>query len=550
MAGEYNQLSHLLLSASSFPPPPGLKFSYGTSGFRSSGSVLSSTLHRAGILAALRSLKTGSAVGLVITASHNQVSDNGVKIADPDGSMMDQSWEPFADQLANAKDPDSLAQLVMDFAKEEGIKLSGNQSAEVLLARDTRPTGEALLKAAKEGISCIIGAVGIDMGIMTTPELHWIVRCWNKGIKASEFDYFKQLSNSFRTLMELAPAENKINKEEKKLIVDGANGVGGSKLEEIIKNIKDLEIIVRNTGKENEGILNEKCGADFVQKDKFAPCGFGPDDLGVRCVSLDGDADRLIYFRLIPSTNNKIEIVDGDKILSLFSIFIQEQLKILKELPAQLGVIQTAYANGASSDFLRQLGLEVILTPTGVKYLHEKALEFDIGLYFEANGHGTILFKESFIERLVGLNAELAEKCPGSEKQKAASRLVAATQLINQAVGDALSGLFLVEAILHNKGWTFQNWCDLYQDLPSRQLKVKVLDRTAITTANAETQVVKPSSLQPLIDTEIAKYKKGRCFVRPSGTEDVVRIYAEAETQESADSLASSVAQHVTQILG
>lgn len=59
----------------------------------------------------------------------------------------------------------------------------------------------------------------------------------------------------------------------------------------------------------------------------------------------------------------------------------------------------------------------------------------------------------------------------GSKKQKAASRLVAVTQLINQAVGDALSGLLLVEAILHNKGWSFQKWCDLYQDLPSRQLK-------------------------------------------------------------------------------
>jgi phosphoacetylglucosamine mutase len=73
--------------------------------------VLGSTVHRAGMVAALRSLKTGSTVGLVITASHNPVCDNGVKIADPDGSMMDQSWEPFANALANAPDPNSLAQV-------------------------------------------------------------------------------------------------------------------------------------------------------------------------------------------------------------------------------------------------------------------------------------------------------------------------------------------------------------------------------------------------------------------------------------------------------
>ena len=65
-------------------------------------------MYRVGILAALRSLKTQSVIGLMITASHNKVSDNGVKIADPNGGMMSQSWEPFADALANAPDPSQL----------------------------------------------------------------------------------------------------------------------------------------------------------------------------------------------------------------------------------------------------------------------------------------------------------------------------------------------------------------------------------------------------------------------------------------------------------
>lgn len=34
----------------------------------------------------------------------------------------------------------------------------------------------------------------------------------------------------------------------------------------------------------------------------------------------------------------------------------------------------------------------VACVPTGVKHLHKKALEFDIGVYFEANGHGTVVF--------------------------------------------------------------------------------------------------------------------------------------------------------------
>lgn len=91
--------------------PAGAKFSYGTSGFRADASLLESTVFRVGILAALRSIQTRSVIGLMITASHNQVSDNGVKLADPSGGMLTQSWEPFADALANAPNPHSLLQV-------------------------------------------------------------------------------------------------------------------------------------------------------------------------------------------------------------------------------------------------------------------------------------------------------------------------------------------------------------------------------------------------------------------------------------------------------
>lgn len=37
----------------------------------------------------------------------------------------------------------------------------------------------------------------------------------------------------------------------------------------------------------------------------------------------------------------------------------------------------------------------VACVPTGVKHLHKKALDFDIGVYFEANGHGTVVYSEN-----------------------------------------------------------------------------------------------------------------------------------------------------------
>ncbi|AES94391.1 putative phosphoacetylglucosamine mutase [Medicago truncatula] len=551
------QKSLLLESSSRFLLSQGVKVSYGTAGFREDASILSSTVYRVGILAALRSLKTQSVIGVMITASHNKFSDNGVKIADPNGGMLSQHWEPFADKLANAPSPQQLLQLINEFVEKERIPFDGVRPAEILLGRDTRPSGEALLEAARQGVTSIVGAVASDMGILTTPQLHWMVRARNKGIKASEQDYFEQLTSSFRCLMDLIPTERKVfDGVNDKLVVDGANGVGGAKLRILHNLLNVLDMEVRNSS-EDEGVLNDGVGADYVQKEKVAPRGFGSKDAGTRCASLDGDADRLVYFSVPPESNAQIDLVDGDKILSLFAVFIREQLSLLNEKEdikncgkARLGIVQTAYANGASTNYLKNLDLEVNLTPTGVKYLHEKAAEFDIGIYFEANGHGTILFSESFIEWLEVRSNMLSSGSKGSEAEKAALRLLAVSKLINQAVGDALSGVLLVEVILKHMGWSIHRWNELYIDLPSRQLKVKVADRTSVVTANAETVVVSPPGLQEAINAETAKYNQGRCFVRPSGTEDVVRVYAEASTQEAADTLANGVAKLVDQFLG
>ncbi|KAL6532541.1 hypothetical protein OROGR_014511 [Orobanche gracilis] len=552
------QRSILLESSSRFPPPPGMKFSYGTSGFRADASVLESTVFRVGVLAALRSIQIGSATGLMITASHNEVSDNGVKMADPSGGMLTQHWEPFANAVANAPDPPSLFQLLDDFIKKENVVLEGAPALEVLLGRDTRPSGVSLVEAAKQGINSIVGVTATYIGLVTTPQLHWMVRAKNKGIEASENNYYDQLLTSFWCLMDYIPQRNHSNNVNDKLILDGADVVGGEKLQKLKAELSSLLAIdVRNCG---EGVLNEGVGADYVQKEKVVPRGFGPADAGIRCASLDGDADRLVYFLVLPNSN-KTDLVDGDKALSLFALFLKEQLSILLNGPedgkkantsyhASLGIVQTAYANGASTDYLKRLGLKVVLTPTGVKYLHEKAAEFDIGIYFEANGHGTILFSHHFLSWLEIRNNQLSSSSKGSDEHKAALRLLAISKLVNQAVGDALSGLLLVEAILQHMEWSIQKWNQLYQDLPSRQLKVKVVDRTAVITENAETVVVSPAGTQEAIDAETAKYPRGRCFIRPSGTEDVVRVYAEASTQEAADNLAHSVVRFVDQYLG
>lgn len=166
--------------------------------------------------------------------------------------------------------------------------------------------------------------------------------------------------------------------------------------------------------------------------------------------------------------------------------------------------------------------------------MHHAALEFDIGIYFEANGHGTVLFGPNYYKWMDTL-LETEDKL----------WFQTLSQLINPAVGDALSDLLLVDLLLQKLQWNLQDWNTLYQDWPSRQLKVKVQDRSLVQCNANETKCIAPSSLQPALEQLMASTEKGRCFVRASGTENVVRVYAEAASRPLADQLATQTAQLV-----
>lgn len=173
--------------------------------------------------------------------------------------------------------------------------------------------------------------------------------------------------------------------------------------------------------------------------------------------------------------------------------------------------------------------LPVKCVPTGVKHLHHAAEHHDIGIYFEANGHGTVLFSRDTLEKLKTHE-------PNTPAQSTAlNHLINLTHLINQTVGDAISDMLLVEVVLTHKSYSGIEWNSLYTDLPNRLVKVVVADRNAFKTEDAERRLVSPHGLQLRIDELVGKFEGGRSFVRPSGTEDVVRVYAEAAIKSQAD---------------
>lgn len=99
--------------------------------------------------------------------------------------------------------------------------------------------------------------------------------------------------------MDLIPSEkSKFNGMNDKLVVDGANGVGGVKLKVLEKLLNVLVIEVRNSG-EDGGVLNEGVGADYVQKEKVAPHGFGSKDAGIRLVFLSFDAKSKVGISIL-----------------------------------------------------------------------------------------------------------------------------------------------------------------------------------------------------------------------------------------------------------
>lgn len=511
---------------------------YGTAGFRTRATELPHVMFRMGLLAVLRSKAKNETVGVMITASHNPEEDNGVKLIDPSGEMLETSWESLATSLANIRD-DDIASLLAKIASASKIDL--DTSAEVYIAHDTRSSSYPLSTAVKEGVDALCGKYKY-YGLLTTPQLHYMVCCKNSlGAygKDTEEGYYEKLTNAFFQLTQLFEPRNKYTSHIK---LDGANGIGAMKIKILQKYIGNaLKINLHNDG--SEGKLNHRCGADFVKVQQKQPDAF-PMEIEERCVSYDGDADRIVYFYL--DSKSRFHLLDGDKISTLVADYLKNLLKAAG-LNINLCVVQTAYANGNSTNYISNvLNIPVACVPTGVKHLHHRAQEDDIGIYFEANGHGTALFSSDTVKKITQVARDSTDK----EKLSAAKKLLYTIDIINQTVGDAIADMLLVESVLQAYDWNVSDWDKLYQDLPNRQLKVKVSDRTVITTTDAERKCVTPQGLQTCIDEIVAKYENGRSFVRPSGTEDIIRVYAEAKTQENADSLAHEVALAVHKMAG
>lgn len=493
---------------------------YGTAGFRTNHKNLEGVAFRCGVLMAMRAINVSKHCGVMLTASHNPSDDNGIKLVDYNGEMIDSKWEVYATKLAQATSFKEFYEIVVALLGDGDVIVNHDDLC-VFIGQDTRSSGNHLASICAQGVNAL-GITPLMTGCVTTPELHFYTYQSNVSPVTKVKTYTHHLIDTFTNL--IGDVGNVSNVDT--LHVDCANGVGTLRLVEMKESLHKvgLELVLYNTG---DGRLNHMCGADYVEKEVKFPCNMENIPEYARCCSIDGDADRIVYFT---KKNDQMELLNGDKIACLFAQFCNVHCEEHEYKP-NIGLIQTAYSNGSSTLFVKNNmpNVNIQCTHTGVVHLHKEAKHFDIGVYFEANGHGTVLFN--------------------NKNTITAQPLFGISQLLSQLTGDAIGNMLAIEYILI-KHTTFRNWITLYKDLYTRQEKIYT-QRNAFETTDFARVCVKPSGLQAVIDIAMSKYanNKVRAFVRPSGTEDIVRLYVEGNNKTSLGEVAILVSEAITDLV-
>lgn len=113
------------------------------------------------------------------------------------------------------------------------LEVDNDKPARVVFARDTRASGSRLVTALTASLTAV-GVEYVDFKYLTTPQLHYIVRCKNtlgtqyEYGQPTEQGYYEKLADAFKRVMKGRSTSGSVT-------VDCANGVGGPKLRELVK---------------------------------------------------------------------------------------------------------------------------------------------------------------------------------------------------------------------------------------------------------------------------------------------------------------------------
>ncbi len=253
----------------------------------------------------------GLPCGIIITASHNKYTDNGLKISGFNGESITSNYEVIFMNLINSND---LMEGVKQSIKEIYKLNAGNKyffrdyKPIVSLACDTRRSSPKLVKIAEECLT-IYKSLFHYYGVLSTPALQFLTflnqilfRKINSVLSQFYFvkeieywNFFKGVYFAFDNFSQQFFELPKESKYENRMLIDCANGVAGYIYGNIINILDDkIETKFINSNYEKFENLNEKCGAEHLHKSRSLPANY-PDTKFTKNVSFDGDVDRIIY---------------------------------------------------------------------------------------------------------------------------------------------------------------------------------------------------------------------------------------------------------------
>jgi phosphoglucosamine mutase len=226
--------------------------------------------------------------------------------------------------------------------------------------------------------------------------------------------------------------------------------------------------------------INDSCGATAPQM----MCEAVRQEKAHVGIAFDGDADRVVF------ADENGTVVDGDQIMALMAADWQE-----RRLLQGGGIVATHMSNLGFERYLNQRGLELIRTSIGDRYVAEAMRDAGCNLGGESSGHVILSdYATSGDGLLTALQVLLVLKL----KQQPASQVLTVFKPLPQI----LKNVKLPPALLE---------CTEAQDVMNAARK----------------------SLE----------NKGRLLVRPSGTEPLIRIMAEAEDEKFATQVVNSIAE-------
>jgi phosphoglucosamine mutase len=388
-----------------------------------------------------------------------------------------------------------------------------SKGGRVFVGRDTRASGEELEEAFGRGVVAA-GGNAVLAGVLPTPAVALLALDLGAVISAShnppEYNGVKLFDGEGRKLTDAAEEEI-----EALLSEDGPPGGGGrvdhvavateSYLEHIVErfgsDLSGLKIVVDCANGAYSGIAPqafEQLGAEV------RTIGSDPDgtNINVGCGATDlqtlqravtgAGADLGIAFdgdgdRML-AVDARGQVVDGDQILAILMMHLEVEL-----------VAVTVMANLGLHRLAEEHGIRVVTTDVGDRYVLE-ALRREGGLLGgEQSGH--IIY------------------------------------LRDHVTGDGLAAALLLCAAL--EGHSLERAAAVLRRLPQAKENIRV---------------GRKDLPQPLLD-EVDRlntrlHGKGRVLVRPSGTEPLIRVLAEAETRSEAEQACGTISALVRRELG